>query len=74
MDTIGIERSGHIITVTIDHPNSAMNAVDALLHHDLAELFRTGLAGSAGPGWAWLTLAVWAVASPLLAVRYFRYY
>lgn len=41
METIGIERSGHIITATIDHPDSAMNAVDETLHHDLAELFRT---------------------------------
>jgi enoyl-CoA hydratase len=41
METIGIERSEHIITVTIDHPDSAMNAVDETLHHDLAELFRT---------------------------------
>lgn len=41
METIGIERSEHIITVTIDHPASAMNAVDETLHHDLAELFRT---------------------------------
>ncbi len=41
MRTIGIERSGHVITVTIDHPDSAMNAVDEQLHHDLAELFRS---------------------------------
>ncbi len=41
METIGIERSGHVLTVTIDHPDSVMNAVDATLHHDLAELFRT---------------------------------
>lgn len=41
MDTIRIERSGHVITATIDHPDSTMNAVDATLHHDLAELFRT---------------------------------
>ncbi len=41
MRTIGIERNGHVITATIDHPDSAMNAVDEELHHDLAELFRT---------------------------------
>lgn len=41
MKTIGIERSDHVITATIDHPDSAMNAVDETLHHDLAELFRT---------------------------------
>ena len=41
METITIERSGYVITATIDHPASSMNAVDASLHHDLAELFRT---------------------------------
>lgn len=40
METIGIERSGHVITATIDHPASSMNAVDETLHRDLAELFR----------------------------------
>ena len=39
----------------------------------LAELFRTGLDGSAGPSWAWITLLVWSAASPILAVRFFRY-
>ena len=41
MRTIGIERSGHILTATIDHPDSSMNAVDASLHADFAELFAT---------------------------------
>ncbi len=41
METIGIERSGHVITATIDHPTSELNAVDETLHRDLAELFRT---------------------------------
>jgi len=39
----------------------------------LAELFRTGLDGAAGPSWAWITLAAWAAVSPVLAVRFFRY-
>lgn len=39
----------------------------------LAELFRTGLGGTHGPSWAWTTLAVWALVSPVLAVRVFRY-
>lgn len=39
----------------------------------LAELFRQGLAGAGGPSWAWLTLTLWAVASPIIAVRVFRY-
>ena len=41
MDTIRLERDGAILTATIDHPDSAVNAVDARLHRDLAELFRT---------------------------------
>jgi enoyl-CoA hydratase len=41
MKTISVERDGHILFVTIDHPDSPMNAVDEALHHDLAELFRT---------------------------------
>jgi enoyl-CoA hydratase len=40
MDTIRIERDGDLLIVTIDHPASAMNAVDERLHHDLWELFR----------------------------------
>ena len=39
METIRVERSGHVITATIDHPRSAMNAVDETLHRELAELF-----------------------------------
>ncbi len=40
MDTIRTQRDGDLLIVTIDHPNSAMNAVDEQLHHDLWELFR----------------------------------
>ena len=40
MDTIRTERDGDLLIVTIDHPNSKMNAVDEQLHHDLWELFR----------------------------------
>jgi enoyl-CoA hydratase/carnithine racemase len=40
MDTIRVERSGHIVTVTIDRPGSPMNAVDDVLHSDMAALFR----------------------------------
>jgi enoyl-CoA hydratase len=40
METIDVTRSGHVIIATIDHPGSAVNAVDATLHHDFGELFR----------------------------------
>ncbi len=38
--TMHIARDGHVLTVTIDHPGSPMNAVDATLHHEFGELFR----------------------------------
>lgn len=40
MDTIRLEREGDVLVATIDHPDSAMNAVDGRLHHDFGELFR----------------------------------
>lgn len=39
LETMSLHRDGHVLTVTIDHPHSAMNAVDALLHRDFADLF-----------------------------------
>ncbi|MFM7537825.1 MAG: enoyl-CoA hydratase/isomerase family protein [Acidimicrobiales bacterium] len=41
METIRLERDGDVLVATIDHPRSPMNAIDATLHHDLAELMRT---------------------------------
>lgn len=41
LETMRVTRQGHVLTVTIDHPRSAMNAVDATLHHDFGALFRT---------------------------------
>ena len=41
MKAIHLERQGHVLTVTIRHPTSPVNAVDALLHHEFGELFRT---------------------------------
>ena len=40
METITTRRDGDLLIVTIDHPTSAMNAVDEQLHHDLWLLFR----------------------------------
>lgn len=39
MDTIRLERAGHVLVATIDRPGSPMNAVDGQLHDDLTELF-----------------------------------
>ena len=66
--TLRLERVGQVLRVTIDHPSSALNAVDDRLHHDLTALFaglkreseaRTvlltgrGRAFSAGGDFAW---------------------
>ena len=63
-----IERGGAVLTVTIDHPDSKLNAVDDLLHREFARLFRelkreddaravlltgAGPAFSAGGDFAW---------------------
>ena len=37
--TLRLERVGQVLRVTIDHPSSALNAVDDRLHHDLTALF-----------------------------------
>jgi len=37
--TLRLERAGDVLRVTIDHPTSALNAVDDRLHHDLGALF-----------------------------------
>lgn len=37
--TLKLERTGSVLRVVIDHPNSPLNAVDEALHHDLTELF-----------------------------------
>lgn len=40
MESISLERDDDVLVATIDHPSSPVNAVDAMLHHDLGELFR----------------------------------
>ena len=45
LDTSGfqalhIDRRDDVLRVTVDHPTSRLNAVDALLHGELARLFR----------------------------------
>ncbi len=39
----------------------------------LAELLRSTLGSSAGPSWAWLCLAGWAIGTPILGSRLFRW-
>lgn len=35
-----MQREGHVVVATIDHPDSPMNAVDERLHREFGELFR----------------------------------
>jgi enoyl-CoA hydratase len=66
--TLRLERLGQVLRVTIDHPTSELNAVDAALHRDLTALFAAlrreeearvviltgrGRAFSAGGDFAW---------------------
>jgi enoyl-CoA hydratase len=39
-ETLRLERRGAVLEVTIDHPRSPVNAVDARLHEELGGLFR----------------------------------
>jgi enoyl-CoA hydratase len=39
MEAIRTAREGDVLVVTVDHPRSSMNAVDAVLHDEFAELF-----------------------------------
>jgi ABC-2 type transport system permease protein len=39
----------------------------------LAALLRATLDSSSGPGWAWITLGIWTVVTPILALRVFRW-
>ncbi len=39
----------------------------------LAELLRSGFSGTSGAGWAWTCLTLWALGTPVLASRLFRW-
>lgn len=39
MDTVRVDRAGHVLTVTIDRPDSAVNAVNGAVHADIGSLF-----------------------------------
>jgi enoyl-CoA hydratase len=39
-ETMRFERDGDVLTITIDHPESDMNAVDGRLHREFGEVFR----------------------------------
>ncbi|MBI4932718.1 MAG: enoyl-CoA hydratase/isomerase family protein [Actinobacteria bacterium] len=39
MEAFRFEHVGDVLVVTLEHPSSAMNAVDAMLHDEFAELF-----------------------------------
>jgi enoyl-CoA hydratase len=41
MEAFTFTRHDHVLEVVLHHPTSPVNAVDALLHHEFGELFRT---------------------------------
>jgi enoyl-CoA hydratase len=41
VEAIRLEREADVLVATLDHPRSDVNAIDELLHGELAELFRT---------------------------------
>ncbi len=65
--------SGMVIPLE-ELPGPARAIARALPSGALARAVRGSLAeGASVPGWAWAVLAVWAVGSPLLATRLFRW-
>jgi ABC-2 type transport system permease protein len=54
-------------------PDPLRLVAEALPASALVDLVRAGFDGTVGPGRAWLVLAVWAVAMPLVAARTFRW-
>jgi ABC-2 type transport system permease protein len=54
-------------------PAPLSTAAAALPSTALGELLRAGFDGTGGPLWAWLVLAAWAAAAPVVATRYFRW-
>lgn len=62
------------VIVPIDHfPDGFQPVVKALPVTALSAICRGALQGSAIPGYAWVVLAVWAVLTPVLATRFFRW-
>lgn len=62
------------VIVPIDHfPDGFQPVVKALPATALSEACRGALNGSGVPGYAWVVLAVWAIITPVLAARFFRW-
>jgi ABC-2 type transport system permease protein len=64
--------SGMVIPLD-ELPGPARGAARLLPSGSLAEVFHGALGGDGVPGRAWVVLAVWAVAAPLVAARAFRW-
>ncbi len=54
-------------------PGWLLAVVKLLPSTALAELLRNTFDGAVGPRWAWLTLLAWAVATPALGLKLFRW-
>ena len=54
-------------------PGPLRRFAEALPSSALVDLVRAGFGGTTGPGRAWVVLALWAVAMPLVAAKTFRW-
>ncbi|HET8929178.1 MAG TPA: ABC transporter permease [Acidimicrobiales bacterium] len=62
------------VIVPIDHfPDGFQPVVKALPATALSEACRGALNGSGVPGYAWAVLIAWAIVTPVLAARFFRW-
>lgn len=64
---------GGFVIPLAELPDPLRRVAEALPSSALVDLVRAGFDGTAGPARAWIVLAVWAVATPLVAARTFRW-
>jgi ABC-2 type transport system permease protein len=64
---------GGFVIPLAELPDPLRRVAEALPASALVDLVRAGFDGATGPGRAWLVLAVWAVAMPVVAARTFRW-
>jgi len=54
-------------------PSNTTSYVRSLPSTAMAEIFRNSFQGLPSENWPWITLAVWAVATPIVAVKIFKW-
>jgi ABC-2 type transport system permease protein len=64
---------GGFVIPLVELPDPLRTVAEALPASALVDLVTAAFAGDTGPGRAWLVLAAWAVATPVVAARTFRW-